>query len=72
VVRVHVEGGSPLSVENFLTGFEFDPARCRNNGVSYTFARAAGVTVARDGALLVSDDANGIIYRVWYQGRHEH
>jgi glucose/arabinose dehydrogenase len=67
VVRVHFEGGSPVSMENFLTGFELDPAR-RNHPVSYAFARVAGVAVAGDGALLVSDDANGIIYRVSYQG----
>jgi glucose/arabinose dehydrogenase len=57
---VHFEGG-PVSVENSLTGFELDPARSRGNGVSYTSARVAGVAVASDGALLVSDDANGII-----------
>jgi glucose/arabinose dehydrogenase len=69
VVRVHFDGGSPVSVENFLTGFELDPAHSRPNGVSYAFARVAGVAVAADGALLVSDDANGIIYRVSYPGR---
>jgi glucose/arabinose dehydrogenase len=40
--------------------------------VSYTFARVAGVAVASDGALLVSDDANGIIYRISYKGQRGH
>jgi glucose/arabinose dehydrogenase len=43
-----------------MTGFVQD-----NTTVS---GRPAGVAVTRDGALLVSDDANGIIYRVTRRG----
>ena len=32
------------------------------------FGRLAGVAVAKDGALLFSDDANGMIYHVAYLG----
>jgi glucose/arabinose dehydrogenase len=57
VVRVRMKGGSPTGeYQDFMTGFVLD-----NTTVS---GRPAGVAVTRDGALLVSDDANGIIYRV--------
>jgi Cu-Zn family superoxide dismutase len=39
----------------------------RNNGQSL-IGRPAGLLVAADGSLLVSDDANGAIYRVSYGG----
>jgi len=44
----------------FLTGFVADPAGKNVNG------RPVGVTVTHDGALLVSDDGAGVIYRVSY------
>ena len=50
------EGKPTGEYEDFMTGFILD-----NGSV---WARPAGVAVTRDGALLVSDDANGIIYRV--------
>ena len=42
--------------EDFMTGFVLD-----NNTV---WGRPTGLTVTGDGALLVSDDANGTIFRV--------
>lgn len=39
-----------------MTGFAVDSARVRG--------RPAGVAVTRDGALFVSDDANGTIFRI--------
>ena len=57
VVRVRMKDGSPTGVyEDFMTGFLVD-----NDTV---WGRPAGVAVTRDGALLVSDDANGTIFRV--------
>jgi len=50
------EGKPTGEYEDFMTGFILD-----NGSV---WGRPAGVAVTRDGALLVSDDANGIIYRV--------
>ena len=44
----------------FLTGFVPDPAGPNVNG------RPVGVTVAADGALLVSDDGANLIYRISY------
>lgn len=57
VVRIEFENGKPVAMHDFLTGFLV-------HGGREHFARLAGVAVARDGALLVSDDANGVIYRV--------
>lgn len=57
VVRVEFRDGVPTRVSDFLTGF------IASNG-SQHFGRVAGLAIARDGALLVSDDANGVIYRV--------
>jgi glucose/arabinose dehydrogenase len=72
VVRVRFDGGTPVSVENFLTGFELDrrewAGRTEGSTARSVFGRPAGVVVARDGALLVSDDMNGIIYRIAHQG----
>jgi glucose/arabinose dehydrogenase len=57
VVRVRMKDGSATGVyEDFMTGFLAD------NDTAW--GRPAGVAVTRDGALLVSDDANGTIFRV--------
>lgn len=61
VSRVRFENGKPTAFEDFLTGFLV------NNNQSH-FARPVGLTVLPDGSLLVSDDTNGVIYRVSYQG----
>jgi glucose/arabinose dehydrogenase len=60
VVRLHFEEGEPVQFEDFLTGFLV-------NGNRAHFARLAGVTVHTDGSLMVSDDTNGVIYRISYQ-----
>lgn len=57
VVRVHFDDGTPTRVEPFLTGFLTGGGRTH-------IARPMGLAVAKDGALLVGDDANGVIYRV--------
>jgi glucose/arabinose dehydrogenase len=59
VVRVRFENGKPTKFEDFLTGFLIEGGRAH-------FARLAGVAIAQDGSLLVSDDTNGVIYRVSY------
>jgi len=57
VIRVRMKSGVPTGeYEDFMTGFVVD-----NTSV---WGRPAGVAVTRDGALLVSDDANGTIFRV--------
>ena len=57
VIRVRMKEGRPTGeYEDFMTGFLVD-----NTSV---WGRPAGVAVTQDGALLVSDDANGTIFRV--------
>ena len=53
------DAGRPTGFEPFLRGFLIE------NGAAH-FGRPAGLAIAPDGALLVSDDANGVIYRVSY------
>ncbi len=57
VIRVLMEDGRPTGeYEDFMTGFVIDNDR--------VWGRPAGVAVTRDGALLVSDDGNGTIFRI--------
>jgi glucose/arabinose dehydrogenase len=61
VIRARMKDGKPTGVyEDFMTGFVLDEKT--------VWGRPAGIAVARDGALLVSDDANGTIFRVAYGG----
>ena len=61
IVRVHFEQGRATSITPFVTGFLSD-------GGQTHFARPMGLVMAKDGALLMADDANGVIYRVAYTG----
>jgi glucose/arabinose dehydrogenase len=62
VVRVRLLNGLPTGeYEDFLTGFVIDDG--------HVWGRPVGVTVAHDGALLVTDDANGTLWRVSFAGR---
>ena len=61
VVRARLKDGKPTGVyEDFMTGFVLDK--------DTVWGRPSGLAVAPDGALLISDDANGTIFRVTYQG----
>jgi glucose/arabinose dehydrogenase len=58
ILRVRFDaGGEATGLEDFVTGF------LTEDGAAFR-GRIAGIAVASDGALLVSDDANGVIYRV--------
>lgn len=61
IVRVRFQDGQPRSVEPFVTGFLTDGGKTH-------IARPVGLAMAKDGALLMADDANGVIYRVAYTG----
>jgi Raf kinase inhibitor-like YbhB/YbcL family protein len=61
IVRVHFKNGQATAIEPFVTGFLTDGGRTH-------IARPVGLAVARDGALLMADDANGVIYRIAYTG----
>ena len=61
VMRVRLEHGVPTGAyEDFLTGFVVN-----NRSV---WGRPVGVAVAHDGALLVTEDGNGTVWRVSYAG----
>ncbi|MEF7615743.1 YbhB/YbcL family Raf kinase inhibitor-like protein [Aquincola sp. MAHUQ-54] len=57
IVRVRYAQGRPAGFEPFATGFLTDGGRTH-------IARPVGLAVAADGALLMADDANGVIYRI--------
>jgi glucose/arabinose dehydrogenase len=62
VIRVLMEDGAPTGeYEDFMTGFVVDEAN--------VWGRPTGIAVTPDGALLVSDDAGGTIFRVTYQAQ---
>ncbi len=61
IVHIDFENGEPVAIEPFVTGFLTD------NGTTH-IARPVGLAVAKDGALLMSDDTNGVIYRIAYTG----
>jgi glucose/arabinose dehydrogenase len=62
VMRVTVDGNGNAKMEPFLEGFVNDP-----KADPPMWGRPVDVLVMRDGALLVSDDYNGIVYRISYQ-----
>lgn len=61
IVRVRFQDGQAKAFEPFVSGFLTDGGKTH-------FARPMGLALARDGALLMADDANGVIYRVAYTG----
>ncbi|MCH2486218.1 MAG: PQQ-dependent sugar dehydrogenase [Erythrobacter sp.] len=66
VLRVDFENGQPVGMEPFVTGFLME------DGDSPTgwgqMGRLAGMAQGPDGALYLSDDENGVIYRITYEG----
>ena len=61
IVHVKFENGKATRFEDFLTGFTLD------NGAAQ-FGRPTGLAIAKDGALLLTDDSNGVVYRISYVG----
>lgn len=58
VARIRFDDdGQPVAFEDFVTGFLIEDGNAE-------FGRPAGIAVAPDGALLFTDDDNGMIYRV--------
>jgi len=61
IIRVLLKNGVPTGqYDDFLTGFVVD-----NRSV---WGRPVGVTVAHDGALLITEDGNDTMWRVAYEG----
>ncbi|MGM8228340.1 YbhB/YbcL family Raf kinase inhibitor-like protein [Cellvibrio sp. ARAG 10.3] len=64
VARIRFDGGKPVGFEAFAQGFlGYERGQWVHRG------RLAGIAQAQDGALLVADDTNGVIYRIAYTGR---
>ena len=60
VVRVPLKDGKPKGIyEDFMTGFVTPEGN--------VWGRPVGLTVAKDGALLVSEDGNNSIWRITYK-----
>ena len=59
VSLVRIEDGRPVSYEPFVEGWLQD---------GKTYGQPVDLVVAPDGSLLVSDDRNGFVYRVFYGG----
>lgn len=67
VIRIRFDQqGQPMKIEPFVTGFLLKGGA--PDGKDGHIARLAGIAVAADGALLLSDDANGVIYRISHGG----
>jgi glucose/arabinose dehydrogenase len=61
VIRVIVKDGVPTGeYDDFATGFVVNDAE--------VWGRPVGVAVDKDGALLVSEDASGTVWRITYAG----
>jgi glucose/arabinose dehydrogenase len=60
VVRIPIEGGVPGEVRDFAAGW------LRSDGSEW--GRPVDVVTAGDGSLMISDDGEGRIYRVFYAG----
>lgn len=62
VIRVRLQGGIPTGAyQDFMTGLVVDD--------DDVWARPVGVAVAHDGALLVTEDGNGLMWRIAYRPR---
>ncbi len=62
IVRVRFNDGRARAFEPFVTGFLTDGGKTH-------IARPMGLAIAKDGSLLMADDANGLVYRVAYTGK---
>jgi glucose/arabinose dehydrogenase len=62
IIRVPVQDGAPTGeYDDFATGFVISD--------SAVWGRPVGIAVDKDGALLVSEDASGTIWRITYSGK---
>jgi len=69
VVRVRFSGGKPVGgYEDFVTGFA-EEGRPSGKGVlsQKVWGTPAGLAIARDGSLLIADEAGRTVWRVTYQ-----
>jgi glucose/arabinose dehydrogenase len=56
LLRIHFEGNQPVTAQDFVTGWQ--------DAQGIRWGRPAGIAVAPDGSLIVSDDQAGLLYRI--------
>lgn len=66
VARIVIENGVPVRSEDFANGWRAAGQQC---GDSATWGRPADVIFSPDGAMYISDDKGGRVYRVVYIGQ---
>ncbi len=64
ISRVDFEDGNPKTWDHFAEGFLIEG---EDDGYGF-LGRLAGLVETSDGALLLADDFNGILYRISYEG----
>lgn len=62
ISRLRFSGGTPTEVQDFITGWLSEDRQSH-------YGRPTGLAVHPDGSLFISDDSNGVIYRVSMQRR---
>ena len=67
ISRVDFSDGEPVTWDHFAEGFLIEG---EDGGYGF-LARLTGLTETEDGALLLGDDFNGILYRISYSGGAE-
>lgn len=60
LLLIDFEGGEPVAARDFVTGWQDESGE--------RWGRPAGVVVAPDGSLIVSDDEAGLLYRIAAEG----
>jgi len=66
VERVMLQGEMPIGSEDFVSGWRAEGQTC---GSAETWGRPADVIIGADGAMYISDDKGGRVYRVVYTGK---
>jgi len=60
LLLIDFDDGMPVAARDFATGWQ--------DASGERWGRPAGVVVAPDGSLIVSDDENGLLYRISVEG----
>lgn len=66
VERVVLQGETPIGSEDFVSGWRTEGQTC---GSAETWGRPADAIIGADGAMYISDDNSGRVYRVVYTGK---
>lgn len=64
IERFVIQNGLPVRAETFATGWRDPGQPCRD-----AWGRPVGLAIGPDGAMYVSDDTGGRVYKIWYRGK---